>query len=526
MAPYCTGDVHLGASDTVYDPVEAGQEPLTIRHQGRANVQAVLDWTYENVPAPQQIFVTGSSAGAIPSPFYAAVVADHYPDAKVAQLGDGAGGYRRGEVDTRTDESWGTFNFLNQTPGFESLDPETSNYEALYIAAAKAHPEITFAEYDAAEDAVQKRFLALGGNETTSLLSGLQANHADIRAEVTNFRAYIAGGDSHTILSRPQFYSFASNGHAIRDWVADLEARTKPDDVTCANCDEVSYVGGPMPAAMQELWDTWEDPQQQLVKPFRIFDNVYYVGINWVASYVIDTGEGLILIDSLYGRWVRQLFRNIAALGLNRADVKYVINTHGHFDHTGGAAWFQQMYGARVVMAAEDWALAEAKPDFAVFYMPVPTRDVVAEDGDVIELGDTRIELFKTPGHTEGVLSLRYQVRDGDRLHTAMTLGGVGLNFSGEERTASYIESYRRLQSMQDGIEASLPNHAAMADVFDRAERLQNRQPGEPHPFVDATAYQASLATFVANAELKLEQERAGTATDPLEALTNAISSE
>jgi metallo-beta-lactamase class B len=262
-----------------------------------------------------------------------------------------------------------------------------------------------------------------------------------------------------------------------------------------------------MPAAMRQLWDTWEDPEQQVVKPFKIFDNVYYVGIDWVAAYVIDTGEGLILIDSLYGKWVRRLFRNFAALGLNPADVKYVIITHGHFDHAGGAVFFQHTYGAQVVMAAEDWTLAEAEPAFAAFYVPIPTRDMVAEDGYVIELGDTHIELFKTPGHTEGALSLRYQVRDGDRLHTAMTLGGVGLNFSGTERTHSYIESYRRLQSMQDDIEVSLPNHAAMAGVFERAELLQNRQPGEPHPFVDADAYQASLARLIANAELKLEQE-------------------
>ena len=70
-APYCTSDVHLGQQDTSYPPLEEGQEPLLIRHQGRANMQAVLDWTYANVRRPQKIFVTGSSAGAIPSPFCA-----------------------------------------------------------------------------------------------------------------------------------------------------------------------------------------------------------------------------------------------------------------------------------------------------------------------------------------------------------------------------------------------------------------------------------------------------------------------
>ena len=121
FAPYCTGDVHLGASDTRYQHDEEGAEPFTVRHQGRANAQAVLDWTYANVPDPAHIFVTGSSAGAIPSPFYASLIADQYPDARIAHLGDGAGGYRRMNGDTRPDEQWGTFDFLNQEKGFETL---------------------------------------------------------------------------------------------------------------------------------------------------------------------------------------------------------------------------------------------------------------------------------------------------------------------------------------------------------------------------------------------------------------------
>jgi glyoxylase-like metal-dependent hydrolase (beta-lactamase superfamily II) len=526
MAPYCSADVHLGASDTVYPPEVEGDEPITVRHRGRANAQAVLDWTYANVPNPERIFVTGSSAGAIPSPFYAALIANHYDDAKVAQLGDGAGGYRRMNADARPDEQWGTFNFLNTEPGFEELVADGFNYEKLYIAAAKAHPDILFAQYDAAEDDVQKRFLALGGATDVQLLEALQANHADIRNAATNFRSFISGGTSHTILRRPEFYSYGANGVGIADWVGQLANFESVDDVACSNCETDTYAGPAMPAAMAQLWQSWEDPAQQYVEPFQIFDNVYYVGIDWVAAYVIDTGDGLILIDSLYGKWTRQLLRNMNQLGLDPADVKYVINTHGHFDHAGGTAYFQSTYGARAVMTAEDWALAAEPPELAAFYMPVPSTDIVANDADVIELGDARIELFKTPGHTEGVLSLKYDVRDGDDTYTAITLGGVGLNFSGVERTMSYLESYARLVEMQEGISVSLPNHAQMGGVFERAAQLADRQPGQPHPFVDADAYQAALATFIANAETKLVAEKAGTAKDPLDELQAALDSE
>ena len=144
--------------------------------------------------------------------------------------------------DTRPDEQWGTFSFLNDTPGFENETPEGFNYERLYIAAATAHPNIVFAEYDAAEDSVQKRFLALGGSQVERLLDALQANHADIRAEVPNFRAFITGGESHTVLLRPEFYTYAVGDVSIRDWVADLAAFRTVSDVTCEICDQDTFV--------------------------------------------------------------------------------------------------------------------------------------------------------------------------------------------------------------------------------------------------------------------------------------------
>ena len=527
IAPYCSADVHLGASDTVYPVVEEGQEPLTIYHRGRANMQAVLDWTYANVTDPKQIFVTGSSAGSIPSPFYAALVANQYPQAKVAQLGDASGGYRRtGSNDARPDQQWGTFNYINSEPGFENMQAETFNYERLYINAAVAHPEILFAEFDNAEDAVQKRFLALSGQTDVQLFDSLEANHADITAKVTNFRAFIAGGTAHTILGRPGFYTNASAATSIRDWVAGLASFEQVASVTCRTCTNVSFAGPEMPAPMKAMWASWEDRDTQYVKPFQIFDNVYYIGIDWVAAYLITTSEGLILIDALYGTWVPQLVNNIRSLGFDPADVKYVIATHGHFDHSGGAGFMQRQFGSKVVMAEEDWRLTEAKPTFAQFYSPVPARDIVAVDGDVIQLGDTKIDLFKTPGHTEGVLTMRYSVKDGDDTHTAITLGGVGLNFSGIERTESYLASYDRLVRLQRGVAVSLPNHASMGRVFERAKALTERTPGAAHPFVNEAAFTADLGRFIGNAEEKLVDEKSGKISDPLEALSNAISAD
>ena len=524
FAPYCSGDVHIGASDTQYPAIKPNQAALTIHHQGRANMQTVLDWAFKNVAEPKTVFVTGSSAGAMPSPFYASLIADHYTDATVTQLGDGAGGYRRMNNDTRPHESWGTFNFINNEAGFGTLDSDTMNYESLYILAAQRHPNVQFAEYDAAHDSVQKRFLALSGQRDVDLLEALSANHADIRAEVSNFKSFITGGESHTVLARPEFYSFGANGTSVRDWVAALANNEAVDDVRCTECDQDSYLGGPLPAPLRALWQSWEDPKQQYIEPFAIFDNVYYVGIDWVSAYLIDTGAGLVLIDSLYGKWVNVLERNIRQLGFNPADIKYVINTHGHFDHAGGSAHFQKYYGAKVVMTEEDWQIALTEPEVPMFYIPTPRRDVVAQDGAKITVGDNEFTLYNTPGHTTGVLSISYTAYDGDSQHKVMALGGVGLNFSGVERTETYIDSYLRLQSIQDDIEVSLPNHAAMGRVFERRDELKQSKINGFHSFVDPKSYRADLATFISNARRKLEQERNGTAEDPSAALLRAIS--
>lgn len=526
-APYCTGDVHLGRVDQRYPP-EAGPNPgqaggdLTVFHRGLTNSDAVLDWTYNHVASPESIFVAGSSAGSIPSPYYAYRIGAHYPGARIVQLGDGSGGYRNMAGGTLPHKQWGSLREITREPAFADMDDDSFGYEKLYIKAAAARPDIQFASYDAAEDAVQKQFLTLAGITDKSLLELISLNQGDIRTADGDFRSFIAGGDSHTILRRPEFYTYSAGGVSIRDWVADLADGKAVQDVACKDCSFPELVGTPMPAAMVPLWRAWESPQQA-VKPFWIFDNVAYVGIDWVAAYVIRTSEGLILIDSLYGKWVQPLERNLRALGLDPKNVKYVLTTHGHFDHAGGAAYFQKRYGAKVVMSAPDWSLAAEAPELPYFAFDLPEKDIVAKDGDTLVLGDTTIHVVSTPGHTPGSISFRYTVRDGGQTHEAITLGGVGLNFSGVDRTTMYLDSYRKLLANAAEVAVSLPNHAAMGRVFERRDRLAARKAGEPHPFVDATGYRADLERFIAMAEDKLEKEKAGTAEDPLSTLSKAV---
>ena len=310
----------------------------------------------------------------------------------------------------------------------------------------------------------------------------------------------------------------------LGSWLLSGCATTLPapvEDVTPG----VVKTGAPIPAEVQALIDDWNAPSQA-VTPFKVFDNLYYVGIKWVSAYVLETSAGLILIDSLYGPWIEPMLDNMRSLGLNPEDIRYVIATHGHFDHAGGAATIQRRYGATVIMTEEDWDLARQPAAVADFAFDVPASGQIAQDGEIIELGDTRLELFKTPGHTEGVLTLRYPVRDDAATHQAITLGGVGLNFSGVARTEAYLASYARIQNdLLRGVSVNLPNHPEMGAVFERAQTLASRRPGQPHPFVDEAALTQAIRVIISNAEAKLEQERTGNAPSPLDVLSNAVSS-
>jgi len=249
-----------------------------------------------------------------------------------------------------------------------------------------------------------------------------------------------------------------------------------------------------------------DNPELQRVEPFQVFDNLYYVGAKWVSAWLYVTDQGLILIDSLYGDLTDLAIENIRTLGFDPNDISYLIVTHAHYDHVGGARRFQDEFGAVVMMTETDWQMTTEPAIYQEY--PTPIRHLAANDGSTLTLGREQLQFFETPGHTPGVLSLAFTVYDDGYPREAFMFGGVGLNFSGVERTESYINSVERLQKMR-GIEVNIPNHESTAGVFARNERLKNRKKGEPHPFVDPDTYYTWLEELLAAAEEKLVQERA-----------------
>ena len=251
------------------------------------------------------------------------------------------------------------------------------------------------------------------------------------------------------------------------------------------------------------------NPTLQRVEPFRIFDNVSYVGVRWVSAYLIDTSDGLILIDALTADFVENAIDGIRELGFDPAALKYVLITHGHRDHAGGAAELQARFGARVAMTERDWELVSAralKDGFAA-----PHRDVVVQDGDEITLGGTTVRFYVTPGHTPGVLSMEFDVHDGRDVHRAFVFGGVGLNFDGVARTEAYLRSVGRIRDLARGpvpVSVNLSNHPVAGGVLSRRANLTSRGESEPHPYVDTDAFLTWLDRLESRTEAKLATER------------------
>ena len=236
--------------------------------------------------------------------------------------------------------------------------------------------------------------------------------------------------------------------------------------------------------------------------PFQIFDNLYFVGIGEVGSYVIETSEGLILLDTLYDLpgYTEYHLGHIREVGLDPMDIKYVIILQGHRDHYGGAPALQEILDAQFGTAEEDRKMIVA--DFGEY---APRIDFIIEDGDTLTLGDTTLNFEITPGHTPGTTSIRFSVFDNGTEHLAYLHGGPALRSDDPDVKQVFLDDLRRIKQIP-GIEVQIANHfdihaSGAPDTFGRADLLANRQPGERHPWVDPEHFQRWLDELIAATE-------------------------
>ena len=196
---------------------------------------------------------------------------------------------------------------------------------------------------------------------------------------------------------------------------------------------------------------TRQDASRDNKTPFKIFDNVYYVGLQTVCAYLIDTDEGLVLIDTTYTDTADTVLDNIRTLGFDPEDIEYIFITHAHNDHVGGAARIKEVSGARVGMALGDWGVVEAQENIDL------TQDLVFGDAETMRVGSTSFSFYLTPGHTPGSTSIEYQVRDGEDSYRALSAGGLGMSM-GPVETLIFLNSVERLKALGPW-DVMVPNH-------------------------------------------------------------------
>ncbi len=240
-----------------------------------------------------------------------------------------------------------------------------------------------------------------------------------------------------------------------------------------------------LPAAGQNKWNAkspWGKTERggpmesQRKKPFKLFDNVWYIGLQTVSVYLVSTSDGLVLLDSGFAQTVDWLVENIRAAGFDPATVKYIFVTHSHPDHAGGAARMKQITKARVGLSAEDWTSVERQQNH-------PERDLVLKDNESITVGDTTFKFYFTPGHTAGAMSVEFPVRHMGRTFRAILPGGLGLQYA-PEWGPSFKQSIERLRSLGPW-DVALGNHPFLAPIdLEVVEQQLSAGRGAAHPAV------------------------------------------
>lgn len=258
-----------------------------------------------------------------------------------------------------------------------------------------------------------------------------------------------------------------------------------------------------------------EPVELQKKEPFKIFDNVWYVGIQTAAVYLIPSSGGHFLFDATADETVHLVLDNIRKAGFNPSDIKYLIITHAHFDHFGGAERMRQATGARVGMSLEDWkqteqlqAAAQVKPGETA--PPRIARDLVIEDGQTITLSDNTLKFYVTPGHTPGSTSTEFRAREGNRTYRVLVPGGLG--FPNAQWTPAYLKSTERLKALGPW-DAMLANHGDMMTprrMRDLEPAIRAHRPGQAHPaVVGAAKLNEWFDAIIKVANEKIAQEKA-----------------
>ncbi|WP_065756691.1 subclass B3 metallo-beta-lactamase [Bradyrhizobium paxllaeri] len=278
----------------------------------------------------------------------------------------------------------------------------------------------------------------------------------------------------------------------------------------------LSLAGTVQAQTVKDLLETLRAKWNTPTEPFKMIGNVYYVGTNGLASYLITSPQGHILVDMVMPEATSQIKANIEKLGFKLTDIKYLVNTHAHIDHTGGLAEMKQASGAQMVAGEADKPLLEggyypgAQEDEALKFPPVKVDRTVRE-GDKVTVGDVTLTARETPGHSPGCTSWEFSVKDGDATRSVLIFcsGTVALNrlvpnptYSGI--VADYRKTFARARDMK--VDVLLAPHPEMYKMAEKRAKLSE---GGPNPFVNPGEFNEYAATLEKTFEDALAKQTA-----------------
>jgi len=248
----------------------------------------------------------------------------------------------------------------------------------------------------------------------------------------------------------------------------------------------------------------WNDP----FPPHRVMDNVYYVGTKELASFLIVTPEGLILMNSDYETSVPVIESSVKQLGFDFKNIKILIAGHAHPDHVEGDALVKQLTGAQVVVGRVD---APRTREFRPGGKEHPI-DRLVDDGDTVTLGGTTLTAHLMPGHTKGCLAWTTDLKENGKTYHALiecSLNGQFLqvldNYPGT--IDDFRATYKKARTFP--VDVFLSSHASFYHMAEKYEKLKARREGDPNPFVDPEGYKAHVDEYEKSFEAAVAKRQA-----------------
>ena len=249
----------------------------------------------------------------------------------------------------------------------------------------------------------------------------------------------------------------------------------------------------------------WEEPWNLEAPAFRIAGSVYYVGNTNVSCHLIDTGDGLILLDTAFAQTTYLLTESIRSLGFDPADVRIITHSHGHVDHCGATRRMQELTGAETALGEQDVPTVEnatrhtcAEYLYGINNFEPFNVDRPLKHGDTIELGDTVLHCQHTPGHTPGVITYSFPLQIEGNEYTAGLFGGPGLWTMTDKDTEEqgypgnrddFARSLNYLKELE--VDVWLGAHPGQNRTFDKYARL--KKDAKPNPFIDPDGWKGFI---------------------------------